>query len=68
MCFKCYVNYIAVDYISLLVFHVTLNGHNKKLWGSLGITRYSDCAVCKHHDNVLCFVKALAFWGGINKP
>jgi len=58
--------YIVVNYILLLVFHMILNGHNvtlKKQWGSLGIAKYSDCTSCKHHGNVLCFVKALKFWG-----
>ena len=61
--------YIAVDYILLLVFHVTLNGHNTllKKKKTMGITRYSDRASRKHHSNVLCFVKALEFHGEINK-
>ena len=62
--------YIAVNCILFWAFHVTLNGHStllKKRWGSLELTRYSDRASRKHHDNVLCFVKALEFQGEISK-
>jgi len=43
---------------------MTLNGHNalrKKQQGSVGLTRYSGYGSCKHHSDVLCFVKALEF-------
>jgi len=33
----------------------------KKPWGSVGFTRYSDCASSKDHDDVVCFVKSLDF-------
>jgi len=32
----------------------------------VGLTRYSDYASRKHHGDILCFVKALAFQGEIN--
>ena len=67
---KRYVNILLVIAFFCWVFHVTLNGHNtllKKRWGSLGLTRYSDCASRKHHGNALCFVKAHEFRGEISK-
>jgi len=35
--------------------------------GSVGFTRYSDCASSKDHGDVVCFVKSLDFWGQIKK-
>ena len=68
--FKRNTNILLIIAFFCWVFHVTLNGHNtllKKLWGLLGLTRYSDPASHKHHGNVLCVVKARKFWGEINK-
>ena len=68
--FKRYVNILQTNAFFCWVFHVTLNGHDtlvKKRWGSAGLTRYSDYTSRKHHGDVLCFVKALAFRGEINK-
>ena len=49
---------------------MTFNSRNtllKKPWGSVGFTRYSDCASSKDHSDVVCFVKSLHFWGEIKK-
>ena len=50
---------------------MTPNGHHALLKNNgdhLGsLDSYSDPAPCMHHGNVLCFVKALEFWGEINK-
>ena len=49
---------------------MTLNSCNtmlRKLWGSLGITRYSDRVLRKHHTNVFCYIKDLEFRGEINE-
>ena len=49
---------------------MTFNSRNtllKKPWGSVGFTRYSDGASSKDHDDVVCLVKSLDFWGEIEK-
>ena len=50
--------------------HVTFNSRNtllKKPWGSVGFSKYSDCALSKNHGDVLCFVKTLDFGVEIKK-
>ena len=61
--FKHYENILLIFAFFCLVFHMTLNSHDtlpKKPWGSLGLTRYSYHASCKHCG--MCFVQ-----GNINK-
>ena len=69
--FKCYVLYWWYELHFCWVFHVTPNGHYTLLKNDgdhLGsLDSYSDPASRMHQGNVLCFVKALEFWGEINK-
>ena len=70
MQFKCFINILLLITFFSWVFHVTFNSRNTLLenpWGSVGFTRYSDCASSKDHGDVLCFVKTLDFWDGIKK-
>ena len=68
--FKRFVNILHLTTFFCWVVHVTFNNRNallKKPWGSVGFTRYSDCASSQDHGDVVCFVKSLDFWGEIKE-
>ena len=68
--FKRFVNILHLITFFCWVVHVTFNSRStllKKPWGSVGFTRYSDCASNKDHGDVVCFVKSLDFGDEIKK-